>query len=96
MRAVRLLEGTDLLLGEVDIERRDRIGKMMRLGGPNDGRRDDGILQYPSECYIRHRDAPGLGHHLDGFDDRSVAVDVEPATNRVDVKARRMFAPRPC
>jgi hypothetical protein len=36
---------------------------------------------------LSHRDAAGVGDQLDRLDDRAVALDVEPATDRVGVEA---------
>jgi hypothetical protein len=57
---VQLLEAADLLIGEVDSKGRNGIGKMMWLGRPDGGSSNDGILQHPGQCDLRHRDATFL------------------------------------
>jgi hypothetical protein len=92
---VRLLEGADLLLGEVHVERRICVGQVMRLGWSHDGSGDDRVLQHPGEPDPRHRDPPGLRYLPDRFDDGLVALNVEPPAHRVDVESVRVLAPRP-
>src|SRR5947209_5413317 len=72
---VRLLEGADLLLGQVHVERRDCVGQVMRLGWSHDGSGHDRVLQHPGERDVRHRDPPGLRDLPDRVDDGLVALD---------------------
>jgi hypothetical protein len=92
---VGLLEGANFIVGQVDVERCHRIGKVMLFGRSHDRSGDDRILQYPSQGDVRHRDATGLGDLVYRLDDRPVAVDVEASPDWIDVETLRVFPPRP-
>jgi hypothetical protein len=87
MRAVRLLKHPTFLVGQVHIERCHGVGKVVGLGGPNDGSGDNRILQHPRQCDLSHWNAASLGDHLYRVDDRSVTLDVKPPLYRVDVES---------
>jgi hypothetical protein len=77
----------------VHVERCYGVGEMVRLGRPDDGCSDDGILQHPSQCHLSHRDAASFGDLLYRFDDGSVAFEIKSPSNRVDVEPGGVFAP---
>src|SRR5215208_7919445 len=95
MWTIRLLENTDFFLGELDVERCNRVGEMVWLGGPNNRRGHHRVLQHPGQCDVRHRDAPSFGDLLDRFHDGFVALDVEPAADGIDLGALAVFTPWP-
>ena len=54
----------DLVVGELEIEGRDGVVEVVRLGRADDGRGDDGVVQHPGQRDLRHRDAARLGDLL--------------------------------
>ena len=67
MRRVRLFEGGDLVVGEVDVQCGDCFRQVMGLGRSDDGCGDDGILQNPRQRNLSHFHTTGFGDALDGF-----------------------------
>lgn len=83
MWAVRLLEGLDLVVDEVHVERCCGVGEMVRLGRPDDGCSDDRVLQHPRQRDLSHRDAASFGDLLYRLDDGSVAFEIKSPSRRV-------------
>jgi hypothetical protein len=83
MGQIAVLQRGDLFLGELDVERRDRVRQMLRFGGAHDGARDDGIEQNPGESYLCRRHAALAGDVQHGFDDGAVGVAIETLTELV-------------
>src|SRR6266851_869138 len=69
---VRLLECVDLVVSEVQVERRDSFGQVMRSGRSDDRSGDDGVAEHPRQRDLGHADAAGSGDFPDGIDDRLV------------------------
>jgi hypothetical protein len=61
-------EGMDFVVGEVQVQCRDRVWQVLGLGRSDDGCRDDGVLQHPCQGNLGHADVPGLGDALDRVD----------------------------
>ena len=72
MGRVRLLECVDLVVSEVQVERCDSFGQVMRFGRSDDRSGDDGVVEHPRKRDLGHADAAGSGDLLDGIDDRLV------------------------
>jgi hypothetical protein len=95
MGAVGLLQDADLVIGEVDLERCDRVGQVMRLGGTHDGGVYHRVPQHPCQGDLRHGDTASFGDLGYCFDDGAIGLDVEPPADRIGVEALGVLAPRP-
>lgn len=73
-RGVGLLESRDLVLGQRDRGRRDRVVDVVLLRRADDRRGDGGLAGDPRERDLRHARAPLLGDLPDRVDDGAVRV----------------------
>ena len=64
--AVRLLKRASLVVGELHVEAGDRVGEVVRLGRPHDGRGDGGVAEHPGQAHLGHWDATAFGDPLEG------------------------------
>ena len=94
MWTVRVLEGADLVVGELEVQRRDGVGEVMRLGGPTMGAVTTGFFSTQARATCAIGDAASLGDLLYGVDDGPVAVDVESSPDWIDVEALACVRPR--
>ena len=85
MRGVGRFEVLDLVVGEVEIECRNGVSEMMRLRRTDDGRGNNRIVQHPCERNSSHRELARFGDALNGFDDRSITLVLEPLSERIVV-----------
>ena len=95
MWQVRFLEHADLVVGELDVQRRNGVGHVMQLGRPDNGGGDNWVLQHPCECQLGHRDTASFRDLLYRIDDWPVTLDVVASTDLINVKALRVLTPGP-
>jgi hypothetical protein len=72
MRRIRLLDYPCLVVSQVQAERCDGFGQVMRFGRSDDWGGNDGLAELPGKRDLGHADAAGRSDLLDGVDDRLV------------------------
>lgn len=72
MRAVRLLERQDLLVGELQLHGLNRVVELGEPSGADDGRRDAGSGKEPGERHLCHGHTAPIGDALHRVDDLPV------------------------
>src|ERR1017187_8017182 len=74
VRDVGLLEGFDLLSGQLDAQGADGVFEVLRFGSANDGCGDPGFVQHPGQSNPGGRHAVSLSQGLEARDDLVVRL----------------------
>src|ERR1039458_5878420 len=93
VRDVGLLEGLDLLSGQLDAQGANGVFEVLRFGSANDGCGDPGFVQHPGQSNPGGRHAVSLSQGLEARDDLVVRLGgpgVEACGNKVDRKSTRL------
>src|SRR6266511_879338 len=86
MRPVRLLQTTDLVVGQGHLQRPDGVFDVPDPGRPDDGCDHTRLVQQPGQRDSRRRQ-PAVGRHLlHGFHNRVIGLVVEPAGDLVGTR----------